>query len=343
MKIDIHAHVLPERLPDMYGETGYGEWIQMDPSGPGKAVMVTRTQRFREVDANLWDADVRLRDCERAGIDVQVLSTVPVMFSYWAQPEHTLRLARFLNDHIAGMCAAHPRRFVGLGTLPMQDVALAVGELQRCMGELGFAGVEIGSHIGEMELDDERLEPFWAAAAALGAVVFVHPWDVIGKDRLDRHWSKWLVGMPGETAFAFVSLAMGGVLERHPTLKILLAHGGGALAGTIGRIDHGFRVRPDLCQLRSKTLPSELLKRVWVDSAVHDGDALRLLVDKVGVERICLGSDYPFPLGEHIPGRGIETLAGLSDAQRSRLLGGTALELLGLDPERYGPGAEAAA
>jgi aminocarboxymuconate-semialdehyde decarboxylase len=358
LKIDIHTHILPQDWPDLRDRYGYGGWVKMeheegwgtgwgsgDPgSGTGcRARMMIDGQLFREVEASCWDPATRLRDCESAGVRVQVLSTVPVMFSYWARPRDTLDLAQRLNDHIAGVCAAHPQRFIGLGTLPMQSPELAVPELERCMGELGLAGIEIGTHIDGWNLYEPQVVAVLEAAAALGAAVFVHPWDMMGAEEMPRYWMPWLVGMPAEVCRAICAVIFGGVLERLPGLRIAFAHGGGSFPGTIGRIEQGHRVRPDLCAVDNDTNPRAYLGRFYVDSLVHDAEALDLLMRLIGAERIALGSDYPFPLGEDVPGRLIESLATLSEGTRARLLAGTALEFLNVDPARFGlPAAEAA-
>jgi aminocarboxymuconate-semialdehyde decarboxylase len=297
--------------------------------------MIVNGSLFREIDRNSWDVEARLAECDAAGVDVQVLSTVPVMFSYWAEPDPALELARRLNDHIAGVVAAHPRRFIGLGTLPMQSPDLAIRELERCVQVLGLSGVEIGSNVNGANLDSPELFPIFEAAAELGAAVFVHPWEVAGRDRMTRFWLPWLVGMPAETSLAICSLIFGGVLERLPALRIAFAHGGGAFPATIGRIVHGFEVRPDLCAVSNAVSPREYLRRIYLDSLVHDPLMLRYLVDLMGSDRIALGSDYPFPLGEAHPGELIDS-CGFPEEIRARLLHGTALEWLDLPAERFG-------
>jgi aminocarboxymuconate-semialdehyde decarboxylase len=285
---------------------------------------------FREVDERAYDPARRIADCDRHGVAMQVLSTVPVMFSYWAQPRDGHDLARWLNDHIAEVVRQHPRRFAGLGTLPMQDPELAIHELTRCMTQLDLRGVQIGSHVNGWNLDEPALFPVWKAAERLGAAVFVHPWDMLGHDRMTKYCLPWLVGMPAETSLAICSLIFGGVLERLPRLRVCFAHGGGAFPGTIGRIEHGYRMRPDLCAVDNCKGPREYLDRIYVDSLVHDADTLRQLLRLTGAERIALGSDYPFPLGEAEPGRLIESMADLSLETKHRLLAGTAREFLGL-------------
>ncbi len=335
LKVDIHTHILPKTWPDLAARYGYGGFIRLEHHCPGRARMLQDDRFFREVEANCWDPTVRIAECDRHGVDVQVLSTVPVMFSYWARPQDGHDLARILNDHIAEVVRAHPARFVGLGTLPLQEPELACRELERCVSELGLAGVEIGSHVESWNLDAPELFPVLERAAALGAAVFVHPWDMMGKEAMPKYWLPWLVGMPAETSRAICSLIFGGVLERLPTLRVAFAHGGGSFPATIGRIQHGFDVRPDLCAVANPVAPRDYLGRFWVDSLVHHPDVLRYLVGLVGADRVALGSDYPFPLGEAVPGALIESL-DVADEVKASLLGGAALTWLGRTAEGLG-------
>jgi len=330
VKIDIHTHLLPAEIPRFAERYGYGGFIQLEHHAPCRARMLRDDGKFfREIESNCWDPGRRIVECNAAGVGIQVLSTVPVMFSYWAKPEHGLDLSRFLNDHLASVVKGHPRRFMGLGTVPLQDVKLAVGELERCMRELGLAGVQIGSHVNGTNLGDAALFPFFEAAAELGAAVFVHPWDMLGGARMEKYWLPWLVGMPAEVALAISTLIFSGTLERLPQLRIAFAHGGGAFPGTLGRLQHGFDARPDLVAVDNKVPPRDYLGRFWVDSLVHDADTLRFIVKLFGPEKVALGSDYPFPLGEDCPGSLIESLTELERSTRERLLWRNALDWLG--------------
>ncbi|MGH1362411.1 MAG: amidohydrolase family protein [Calditrichia bacterium] len=335
MKIDIHTHIIPENIPNFRKIFGYGGFIHLDHHKPCCARMMMDDTFFREIESNCWDPAVRMKECEEHNVHVQVLSTIPVMFSYWAEPKDTLQLATFLNDHIAGIISRHPTRFIGLATLPMQSPDLAIKEMERCVKELGLAGIEIGTHVNDWNLDDPNLFPIFEAAAELGAAVFVHPWDMMGKDRMPKYWLPWLVGMPAETSLAICSMIFGGVFEKLPNLRVAFAHGGGSFPGTIGRVEHGFNVRPDLCAIDNNVNPREYLGKFYVDSLVHDPNALSYLIELFGHEKIALGTDYPFPLGELSPGKLIETMPGLSADTREWLFARSALEWLQIESGQF--------
>lgn len=335
-RIDIHTHLLPPQLPRWADRFGYGGFIGLQPTAaPCRATMVRDDGTvFREVSSNLWDPEVRLAEMDDTQVRVQVLSTVPAMFSYWAEPDHGLDVAQFLNDHTAQTVARRPDRFVGLGTLPMQDPQRAMGELERCVLQLGLAGVQVGSHVqgrhGHWNLGDAQLLPVWRRAAELGAAIFVHPWDMMGESTMTRYWLPWLVGMPAEASRALCSLIFAGVFQQLPTLRLCVAHGGGSFPATIGRIAHGHAARPDLCAVDNPLPPTADLGRFWVDALVHDARALQLVVDVVGSNRVAVGSDYPFPLGESRPGALVDAMP-FDTATRRRILSDNALDWLGLD------------
>jgi aminocarboxymuconate-semialdehyde decarboxylase len=332
LKVDIHTHIIPEHLPRWAEKFGYGGFIHLDHYKPGCARMMKDDKFFREVQANCWEPDVRIQECDHHHVDVQVLSTIPVMFSYWAQPRDALSVSMFLNDHIAGVVERYPDRFIGLGTVPLQSPDLAIPEMERCVRQLGLAGVEIGSHVNDWNLSDDTLFGFFQAAQDLGVALFIHPWDMMGTERMQKYWLPWLVGMPAETSLAICSMIFGGIFERLPNLRVAFAHGGGSFPSTIGRIEHGFKVRPDLCAVDNNVNPREYIGRFYIDSLVHDREALDYIVKLLGANSIVLGTDYPFPLGEAEPGKLIESMPYDADI-KAKLLGLNALDWLGVKNE----------
>lgn len=334
LKIDTHAHYLPRDWPDLARKYGDDRFPVIHHTEDGRHRIYKDGKFFREIWSKTWDPQERIDDYARFGVQVQVISTVPVMFSYWAKPHHALELHQALNDHMADTCRNYSRHYAGIGTVPLQSPRLAVQELERCMDQLGLQGVQIGSHVNDWNLDAPELFEFFQAASELGAAILVHPWDMMGTPSMPKYWLPWLVGMPAEQSRAACCLIFGGVLERLPKLKICLAHGGGSFPYTIGRIEHGFNMRPDLVATDNPRNPREYLDQLYFDSWVADPLALRYLLDICGVSRVMLGTDYPFPLGEQSPGAGIEALQ-MSEADQARLYHGTALEWLGLSKSRF--------
>lgn len=329
--IDIHTHIIPEHLPRWREKFGYGEFVWLEHHKPCCARMMVDDQFFREIDHNCWDGEVRIQECDHYPfpVDVQVLSTIPVMFSYWAEPRDTLEISRYLNDHLAGVVQRHPKRYVGLGTLPMQHTDLAIQELERCKA-LGLRGIQIGSHVNNWNLNQPELFPIFEAMQDLNMSLFVHPWWWMAKSKMPKYWLPWLVGMPAETSLAICSMIFGGVLERLPRLRVAFAHGGGAFPGSIGRIEHGWQARPDLVAVDNPHNPRKYMGQFWLDSLVHDARMLEYIIDLVGPRRVCLGTDYPFPLGEDIPGQLIHSLS-IPDNTKVDLLHHSALEWLNMD------------
>ena len=329
-KVDVHTHILPRDIPRWKDKFGYGGFIQLEHSGPGCALMRRDDgQSFREIDENCWNPVRRIEEMDASGVSLQVLSTVPVMFSYWTKAADGAEVAKFLNDQIADVVTEYPLRFVGLGTVPMQGPDLAIRELERCK-QIGLTGVEIGTNVNQQNLSEQQFFDFFKACEDLGMAIFVHPWDMMGQDDMQKYWLPWLVGMPAEVSRAICSLIFGGVLERLPQLRICFAHGGGAFPATIGRIEHGFNVRPDLCATDNAHGPRKYLGRLYFDSLVHEPAKLDYLIKLVGADQIMLGSDYPFPLGEAEPGRMIDSI-GLEEEIKAMLFHGSALNWLDLE------------
>lgn len=333
LKIDIHTHILPENWPNLRERYGYGGFVQLDHCD-GCSRMLIDGEHFRDVTQNCWDPKIRIEECDKYDVDVQVLSTVPVMFSYWAKSKDTADLSMILNDHIADLVTKFPKRFIGLGTLPMQDADLSIKELERLKNIKGITGVQIGSHINGWNLDDPRIFPILEAAENMDLSIFVHPWQMLGSDRMNLYWLPWLVGMPAETALSICSLIFGGVFERLPKLRIAFAHGGGAFPSIIGRLEHGYNVRPDIVATHNKHNPRDYLGKFYLDSLVHEPAVLQYMIDLFGAECIALGSDYPFPLGENNPGKMIKDMK-LEQDITNWLYADTALKWLNLNRKDY--------
>lgn len=334
LKIDIHTHILPKEIPAWKERFGYGGFVKLDHHRPCCARMVKDDGKFfREIEDNAWSAERRIEECDRFGVNAQVLSTVPVMFSYWARAADGGEISKFLNDGIAEIVAKYPKRFIGLGTVPLQDTRLAIKELERCQ-EIGLVGVQIGTNVNQLNLSEPQFFEFFAACENLGMAIFVHPWEMMGEREMQKYWLPWLVGMPAETSRAICSLIFSGVLERLPKLRICFAHGGGSFPYTLGRIAHGFEARPDLCAVDNPINPREYLGKFWLDSLVHEPAMLRFLIELFGAEKIALGTDYPFPLGELEPGKMIESMR-FDEATKSKLMHGAAVAWLNLDKSLF--------
>ena len=307
MKIDIHTHIMPAQMPNWTQKFGYGEFIHLEHRNC-QACMMIGEKVFRVVEENCFRENIRLKEMDDTGVSIQVLSTIPVLFNYWAKPVDALETSRFFNDHIAETVNKQPDRFIGLGTIPLQDIDLAIKEMERCVHELKMPGLEIGSNVNGENLSDKKFFPFYRAAEELSCALFIHPWEMMGEAQMKQYWLPWLVGMPAETSRAICSIIFGGILEQFPQLRIAFAHGGGSFPFTLGRIEHGFKVRPDLVAVDNDVNPRKYIGKFWVDSLVHDKKSLEFLIDTIGEDKICLGSDYPFPLGEQHPGKMIEKL-----------------------------------
>ena len=333
LKIDMHSHILPKTMPNWTQKFGYGKFIHLEPNTDGSANMMQGGQFFRRIIENCWDEQLRIEEYKPFHTQVQVVCTIPVMFSYWAKTVDALELSRFLNDHIADLVVRYPKNYIGLATVPMQDPEAAILELERAKS-IGHAGIQIGSNINDENLSEEKFFPIFEACARLGMAVMIHPWQMMGFDSMKKYWLPWLVGMPAETSRAACSLIFGGVLERLPDLRVCFSHAGGSFLPTLGRIEHGFNCRPDLVAIDNPHNPRTYLGKFWVDSITHDIDALEYILKMQGSKRVCLGSDYPFPLGDLEIGKFIEE-SNLSPQVKEDIFANATLEWLQLDKNRF--------
>jgi aminocarboxymuconate-semialdehyde decarboxylase len=333
--IDIHSHFLPRSWPDLAARFGTPDWPWLRHTAPGEALLMIGDKAFRPVTAACWDPAVRLEAMDRDGVDVQVMCATPVLFAYQRPAAHALECARIFNDAAREICAAAPRRLKSLCQVPLQDTELACRELSRAMAD-GHVGVHIGNHVGPRELNDDGIITFLQHCAAEGAAVFVHPWDMMATERMPKYMLPWLVAMPAETQLSILWLILSGAFERLPrSLKLCFAHGGGSFPYLIGRVDNAWRNR-DIVREDCPRVPSSYVDRFHVDAAVFSGDALELLVKTMGEDRVMLGSDYPYPLGEQQVGNLIRNQEGLPQRVRDKLLQANAARFFGLESGRAG-------
>lgn len=334
LRIDCHTHILPRDMPNWAQRFGGGQFIHLETSErPGHARMMKGSQFFREIGANCWDAELRKHEYRQLNTQVQVVCTIPVMFNYDAPVDQGQQIAEFLNDHIAELVTQDPKHYAGLASVPMQDSDAAIRELERAKKN-GLLGVQIGSNINGLNLSDERFFSFFEACERLNMALMIHPWDMMGKEQMEKYWLPWLVGMPAETARAASSMIFGGVLERLPKLRVMFSHAGGSFLPTLGRFEHGFNCRPDLVAVDNNVNPRDYVGKFWIDSITHDSDLLEYVLKMQGSNRICMGSDYPFPLGDLELGAYMLSM-GLSDSDLKNLFSGAALEWLGVAEDYF--------
>lgn len=334
LKIDMHSHILPEKLPRFAEKFGYGDFIYLKSRPDGAADMIKGDTFFRTIQPNCWDEQLRITEYKKFDTQVQVVCTIPVMFSYWAKGRDCLELSRFLNDHIAEAVDRNPKNYIGLGTVPMQDTTLAITELQRIKEELKLPGIQIGSNINDLNLSEEQFFPIFEACEQLGLAVMVHPWNMMGMEHMRKYWLPWLVGMPAETSRAMCSMIFSGMFDKLPGLRVCFSHAGGSFFGTIGRIEHGFNCRPDLVAIDNPNNPRNYIGKFWVDCITHDSAALKYILDMQGSNRVCLGSDYPFPLGDLEIGQFIHEM-NLTVEEVENIFCNSTLEWLGLNKAAF--------
>jgi aminocarboxymuconate-semialdehyde decarboxylase len=327
-RIDIHAHLFPRIAREEAAATDpRAPWLSENGDGTGH-IMVGGTP-FRPVKASLWDPNARLRWMDMTGIDVQLVCATPVMFGYAWAPSCAASWSERMNDRALAFCAADPRRLKPLAQVPLQDIDAACREVSRARAS-GHVGVQIGNHVGARSLDDPGILDFLRHCASEAMPVLVHPWDMMGDERMKRWMLPWLVAMPAETQLGILSLILSGALERlPPALNLVFAHGGGSFAWLLGRVDNAWRQR-DIVRADCPNVPSSYCNRFCVDSAIFNPGALRLLVETMGAERVLLGTDAPFPLGEQEPGALVEAAFADDAATRARVLAGNAQRVFAL-------------
>jgi len=330
LRVDIHCHYLNTDAAAKVADRNPG---QHEPSVKYANALTreTNARQMRERGPKLSSIEVRLKDMDRMGIDVQAISPAPHQTYYWTEPGEGRDLARMVNERLAEICAQWPERFVGLGTVPLQDPDLAVSELAHCVKNLGLRGVEINPSVNGMDLTDQKLnlEKFFSRVQELDVLIFMHPIGFTQGERLLDHYFNNVIGNPLETTVAASHLIFDGVLERHPKLKIVLPHGGGYLAHYWARMDHAFKARPD-CRVSIKRKPSSYLEKFFFDTLTFDRGMLGHLVERFGAGHVLLGTDYPYDMGMEHP---VEFIDGvrLSPLEKKRILGGNAARLLKID------------
>lgn len=328
--VDIHCHVVPSRFPGAPGGVSTAGWPSMVGAGDCHATVVINDKPYRTVSDACWVAERRLAEMDRAGIRLQVLSPMPELFGYWLDAGPANDLVRHVNDTIASLVAEGEGRFAGFGGVALQDLDLAIAELHRVVGDLGFSGVEIGSNINGIPVGDPRLHPFFAEAEALGAAVFVHAVRPAGMDRLVGPAPlQQILGYPTDVGLAAASAITGGLLTKFPKLRIAFSHGGGTFATLLPRLQQGYDVFPAVREVMPEA-PVKLARRLYVDSLVFDEETLRRLVSIFGEDKVLIGTDYPFNFREADPVARIEaTFADLT--LRERLTFANAQDYLALD------------
>ena len=329
----MHSHIIPKKLPDWEKKFGYEGFIRLEHHKPSWANMMQGDNFFREINHNCWDPEVRINEYEKYTTQVQVVCTIPVLFAYFSKPKDGLEVARFLNNDLANLVYKYPKKYIGLGSLPMQDPELAVQELFR-IKELGLKGVQIGSNIEDKNLNEPDFYPVWEACEKLGLAVLVHPWNMMGKKNMNKYWLPWLVGMPAETSRAMCSMIFGGIFDKFPNLRVNFCHASGSFLSTIGRIEHGFKCRPDLVAVDNQKNPREYCGHFWVDCITHDQDMLHYVLKMQGSKRVTLGSDYPFPLGDLEIGEFINRM-NLEESVIEDIFCNSTLEWLNLKKEMF--------
>ncbi|HEY7268734.1 MAG TPA: amidohydrolase family protein [Dehalococcoidia bacterium] len=327
MRIDVHAHLIPESVFDVLPDTTRLTFGL--PASDGRTQPPNQGGSFEALQ--LYDIGRRLRDMEDQMVDMQVLSVPPGPMFFSRLPEaEAVAACRRVNDAFAETVSADREHFAAIATVPVQSPQAAAAELERAVRDLGLRGCEINSNVNGANLDDKALAPFYARAQALDVPIFIHPAGVPGLgERLGSYYLGNLIGNPMDTTIAAASLIFGGVFAEFPRLKVYLAHGGGACPYILGRWEHGWHVRGE-GKANINRPPSEYFRSLYFDSLVHSGSALSFLASTVGPERVMLGTDYPFDMGNYNSVKAIEGVGGVTDAGKEMMLGGNAATLFGI-------------
>jgi aminocarboxymuconate-semialdehyde decarboxylase len=327
MRIDVHNHFIPEGCFNLPGKEGKPYRPSIVINSSGQEVMLMDGAQPGPMARKFYDPEMRMQDMSSMNVDMQVLAPLPALY-YSADADVALGFCREENDRIAEVVKSYPDRFAGMATVPLQDAARSVKELERAVRELGLRGVQVNSNVNGKNLGEPEFWPLYEAAQDLNAPVSVHPLFVAGAKRLQKYYLTNLIGNPFDTTIAIASIIFGGVLEKFPNLRFIFAHAGGSIPYIRGRIEHGYRVIPE-CRNAIPKPPGEYIKLLYLDTITHNQQALAYMIETHGSDRVVLGSDYPFLMGDPDPMKGIQDLP-LSDADREKIVWHNAAALFSL-------------
>ncbi|MFC2040229.1 amidohydrolase family protein [Chloroflexota bacterium] len=329
MRIDVHSHFLPRNCFDMVDSVGrhYGPTIISDKKGQEEIIL--GGSNLGPIAKKMWDPETRIKDMDATGVDIQILSPIPTVVYYYLEVEDCLWFSRQQNDGISQVVKENPGRFLGLATVPLQEPNRALTELDRAINQLDLRGVEIMTNINGRELDAPELMPFYKEVATLDVPVLVHPFGVAGSERMKKYHLSNLIGNPLDTTLAGAHLIFGGILEKFPSLKFCLVHGGGNLPYIRGRLEHGYHARPE-CKVKIKWPPSHYLSLLYFDTITHFTPALEYLIASVGAGKVMLGTDYPFDMADTQPVSSVQSLMNISEAAKQQVLGDNAASIFKL-------------
>jgi len=331
--VDIHCHIHVEEADDMLKS--------LSPEDTGRTMVDTNpitAEINKQQQVTIWpqltDVEVRLKDMDAQGVDVQAVSPSPFHYNYGYDAGFARDTSKVVNDKVAEMVGQHPDRFVGLCTVPLQDCDMAIAELDRCIGEHGFKGVEISTNVNGQDLTRAGLEKFFARVEQLDTMIFMHPIGTSFKERMDDHYFRNTIGHPLESALAVGHLVFDGYLDKFPGLKVCIAHGGGYIPAYYGRFDHPYRLRDD-CRVKIDREPTDVMKQLYFDTVVFTETQLRHMIEVWGANHVVMGTDYPYDMAETDPVGHVDSVKGLSDGDRELVVGGNAAKLLGIDASAF--------